>query len=96
MLTYRELFAYMRVGKSFGHTNLIRHPERPDETDFVPGTDDMVHRITPVPIGERAVRIDERDRDQMREEYLALRDKRAAEATERAARAAANPETVTA
>jgi hypothetical protein len=89
MLTYVQFFRLLGVGKTHGHENLIRHPERPDETDFVPNTDESVHRVLPVPVGERARRILHSDKDRMIEEFKALRDKRAAKIVKRVTRDAA-------
>jgi hypothetical protein len=86
MLTYAAFFALVGVGKSKGHEELIRHPGRAGETEFVPNTDDMVHRVLPVRIGARATRILPRDADRMIEEFVTLRDKRAAKILKSAAR----------
>jgi hypothetical protein len=86
MLTYNQFFRELSVGKTHGHENLIRHPERADESEFVPNTDDTVHRILPVPIGERARRIHPKDRDRMIEEFVVLRDKRAVKVIKNVAR----------
>jgi hypothetical protein len=80
MLTYNQFFRELGVGKTHGHENLIRHPKRPDESEFVPNTDGIVHRVLPVQIGERARRILPADKDQMVKEFVKLRDKRAVKA----------------
>jgi hypothetical protein len=86
--TYAEYFRQMGVGKSHGHENLIHHPGRAGETEFVPDTNNMVRRVLPVPIGEKARRIDAADAHRQRDEFLKWRDQRAASAPRRPASAA--------
>jgi hypothetical protein len=86
MYTYNKLFGLFGVGKTKGHEHLIRHPERAGESEFVPNTDEIVHRILPVPIGDRARRILPEDAERMKKEFVTLRDKRAAKVIKRTAR----------